>query len=447
MRPNSSTQQMDPQSGAPQGPQGSGQMPQGPPRPQTGQVPGPSPAQGAQPPQGSQPGQQGQRPTQQQQQQTRPTPKIYNPQTGEYETYDEIQARLAGKAPPKPVTPGILRVYQAAPGEPKYDPVPIPQGYHTTQGEYVLRGSGLMQSPPVPSTPGMQPSTPGMQQGQRPMSGYQGGPQGRQSPVPSIGRQGPPDSTNQYGYHSPHGSISAGTARSPAPQPGPAGISIQYEDPRQQGQGSQVSSVSPDTEGRSSQPSPRTPGDPVLPASVRRAGSQETGFPSPRSPPPPRAQSPAQANGKVSPIPGTPSQYSSSTTVTTTPVIQQAPIMSTPVIASSSASSSPAPQAPSAPVAAVATAASEVTISSAAAKPENSEVRITPPSSPDMETMKYPVNEPVIPEGAQLPIVHPEFADEKIPVFDEEETDDKIVMSATAYPGQAWEPECFWMDN
>ena len=46
-----------------------------------------------------------------------------------------------------------------------------------------------------------------------------------------------------------------------------------------------------------------------------------------------------------------------------------------------------------------------------------------------------------------MPIVHPEFADEKIPVVDEPDEEEAIVMSSTSYPGQAWEPECFWMND
>jgi len=46
-----------------------------------------------------------------------------------------------------------------------------------------------------------------------------------------------------------------------------------------------------------------------------------------------------------------------------------------------------------------------------------------------------------------LPIVHMDYADEKIPVMDEPEKEERIVMSATSWPGMGWEPECFWMGD
>ena len=374
------------------------------------------------------------------------TPKIYNPQTGEYETYEEIQARHSGKPPSKPpVSGGVLRINQPAPGQPQYEAVPIPQGYRATQGEYTLRGLPPMQSQHSPNqqNPNIQQSPPMPQQAPHPMSGYQ---QGRHSPTTSVGSRhgrtispgtpGPssapgPQPFSQFDNRSPQGSISDATGRAPT---GPGFISIQYEVPKQQqspGQISQVPSISPDAEIQARvqrDTSQRTPGDPVLPASVRRAGEAQSDSSSLRSPPPP-AQSPPPQAPKQSPTTSVSAATSSSTPntaavlsqverpATVSPVPQQTPIVS------------PTPGSSSSPK-----------------LPDDPEVKITPPTSPSVGN-KHPVAHSGPPPGANLPIVHPEFADEKIPVFEEPEKEERIVMSATSYPGQAWEPEYYWMGD
>ncbi|KAF8424286.1 hypothetical protein EV426DRAFT_91405 [Tirmania nivea] len=400
-----------------------------------GQVGTPKPPQSAQslPPIGGPPPPGGPRPPQQQPQHQPGVriPKIYNSQTGQYETYEEVQARLTGRAPPQsqnvPATGGILQI---APGEQHHEAVPIPMGYRTTPGEYV-----------VPPGQGRMPPQQIQQQQQRPMSGYQQqpqGPQDRQSPAPSMGsgKHGPsvppprqPGSagpvgqqqsqSNQYDLReSPHGSISATGARrsQPQAQQSPAQYDIttrqQENEPRPQ-----------------RDPSQRAPGDPVLPASVRMRGDSIR-----------REGSPgvgASSAGGFSI-----SSASSPQMITLSQVSQQQPQppqQQTPsfVFASSSSTSPPPVTGPTPSPATVPVASS------------STEVRITPPSSPSMATAKkYPANEPSgPPPGVTLPIVHMDYADEKIPVMDEPEKEERIIMSATSWPGMGWEPECFWMGD
>jgi len=371
-------------------------------------------------------------------------PKIYNSQTGEYETYEEVQVRLAGRAP---AAGGILRVNQVSPGEQQHEAVPVPMGHRTTQGDYTAPpGQGRMLPQQI------QPQ-------QRPMSGYQQqpqGPQGRQSPAPSVGsgKHGPSvpppgqpgpagQQQGQFNQYDSRGSsygssISAAGGRPlPQPQQGP----VQYDlasrqlenDPRPQ-----------------RDPSQRTPGDPVLPARMRGDSIRREGSPAQS----PQLQQAQQRRGSPGVGPSSAGGFSTSSasshqTITPSPVSQQPPQPPqqqnpSPVIASSSSA------APSPPPAAAPTTATPATAPTAAPVASSStEVRITPPSSPSIAAAKkYPANEPSgPPPGVSLPIVHMDYADEKIPVMDEPEKEERIVMSATSWPGMGWEPECFWMGD
>ncbi|RPB26574.1 hypothetical protein L211DRAFT_684091 [Terfezia boudieri ATCC MYA-4762] len=353
-------------------------------------------------------------------------PKIYNSQTGEYETYEEVQARLARLAPPPG---GILRVNQVAPEEQQHEVAPTLM-YRAAQGEYIV-------------PPGQRRIPQQIQPQQRPMSEYQQqpqGPQDRQSPAPSVGsgKHGPsvppPGQPGPVGqqqsqfnpYDGPYGSVSASGGR--GPQQGP----VKYA----------VASRQPENDTRPQRdPSQRAPGDPVLPASVRmRADSiKREGSPAQSL----HVQQMQQGRGSPGVDPSSTGGFSTSSA--------SSPQMVTPSQVSQQPPKPPQQQTPSS-VTASSSSASPPLAAAPAAVPEASsftEVRITPPSSPSMATAKkYPSNEPSgPPPGVSLPIVHMDYADEKIPVMDEPEKEERIVMSATSWPGMGWEPECFWMGD
>ena len=273
-----------------------------------------------------------------------------------------------------------MHVHSSVPGEPKYDAVPIPQGYSTAQGEYT--GSGGVMSTLSPQ-----------QLLQLPGALVESNVHGPSTPTagPSEPRWEP---VNQYDSpRAPSRNIS-GAARSSGTSPDFPVISVPNEALRPQ---------EPDIRPQRD-PLTRAPGDPVLPASVRRRGDSLIGDGSSAHSPPPIEQipTPRQPASPISDFPSVSSQIQGLRAQQATPVASQTP-----------------------------------------------DVRITPPPTPAIsDKHKYPESEPnKPPAGLNLPVVHPQFADEKIPVMDEPEREERIVMSATSYPGQAWEPECFWMDG
>ncbi|KAI5801746.1 hypothetical protein DFH27DRAFT_557850 [Peziza echinospora] len=430
----------------------------------------------------------------------RPSPKVYNVEAGKYESWEETQARLAAAAAGRQM-PG--QQIKAPPGQQQYDAVPIPMGYGRTVGEY--SGGGYVQPqqpmqqqqrPPSQFQPQQQLALPrvaaGQVQGQvqvqggeqpRAQSPFQAQ-QDRSSPSSSVvsSRRGPPAPLPPQSVdtnRSPQGSISAASAARSEHQQ-------QYQEGLK---------------------SPRTPGDPVLPASVRRMESQGTettrstgslgsneGIKSPRAlPPQPSQQQQAEFRGFEGPSGGQfvvqapPAQGGQQQQFAVQPPPQsqqQFAVQSTPSPQQQWNQSAPPPQQqqqqqyPGSSQPQIQSQA-QFALSQQqqpprtatppqpqAQPPQQPEVKITPPPSPSLAE-RYPVvlnasgsglsnPAPTTSQGAPLdsegvpvvmPIVHPEFADEKIPVVDEPDEEETIVMSSTSYPGQAWEPECFWMND
>src|SRR5690606_5874004 len=99
---------------------------------------------------------------------------------------------------------------------------------------------------------------------------------------------------------------------------------------------------------------------------------------------------------------------------------------------------------------------------SSSANAEDERAHITPPSSPKPEKKAYPLGPSASVMKKPKPVIplEHEFSSEKIVVLadikdDEErvkkkakeEEGEKLTFSATAYPGQAWEPEYYWMGD